>query len=140
MSYLQRFKANNWTNNNVQRSYQRLQSTMPDCTQHCEQHYVTALVMSVYAKLPCPFDEVCYHRYAWRLWLCFSNSMNKLHYPRETHSSVGVLSSKLCPFSGNWAKSRGWVLFQVLLCSYTVIVVKLAMSKTKVRRSPNGRK
>jgi len=31
--------------------------------------------------------------------------------PRKARSRVGTHFSKLWPYTGNWAKSRGWVLF-----------------------------
>ena len=65
------------------------------------------------------FDEVehelSYLRYAWSLWLCFSNSTYKYtHLPTacEAHSTcsrVGSHSSKHWSYAGNWTKSRGWV-------------------------------
>ena len=83
----------------------------------------TTLATSVYAQMPLVkyyiTSDTC------NTWGCASQT------PHKAHSRVGVHSSKLWPYTGKWAKSRGWVFFCEWALFHKTTVIALQWTYTK---------
>jgi len=64
------------------------------------------------SNLVVSFDEVRFVSGMHGAWsYAFQTPGYKLHWSCEADSRVGAHSSKLWPYTENWAKRRRWVLF-----------------------------